>query len=129
MIKLETQGFCINLIVSTRSLTIITLEAKEGVLPPQIVVMDYDNLPLRCTCYSCARKVKNNLQKNHIGEKKDHPMSFTHPKKEKGRALTLTKMDINKQGVEKPQELFLTQMKTHMSVDYKHMNNGLRQDL
>ena len=89
MIKLETQGFCINLIVSTRSLTIITLEANEGVLPPQIVVMDYDNLPLRCTCYSCARKVKNNFKKKPYRGEKRPPYVFHPPQKRKGKGIDI----------------------------------------
>lgn len=52
--------FCINLMVGKGWVKCINLEVEEGLLPPQKIVVDYGNLPLRCrACYNLAHKVKN----------------------------------------------------------------------
>lgn len=52
--------FCINLYFSKGWVTSISLEVEEGILPPQIVIVDYDSLPIRCkACMSWKHKVKD----------------------------------------------------------------------
>jgi len=49
--------FCINLEISKGWATCIVLESEEGILPPQTITVDYDNLPIRCrVCYSWKHK-------------------------------------------------------------------------
>ena len=40
--------FCVNLEISKGWATSIELVTEGGILPPQIVVIDYDKLPIRC---------------------------------------------------------------------------------
>ena len=50
--------FCVNLEISKGWATCIVLESKEGILPPQTIMVDYEKLPIRCrVCLSWKHKV------------------------------------------------------------------------
>lgn len=49
--------FCINSEISKGWATCIVLELEERILPPQIVTVDYDKLPIQCrVCLNWKRK-------------------------------------------------------------------------
>ena len=52
--------FCVNLKIDKGWVTNILLETEGGILPPQIVVVDYNKLSIRCrTCYIWKHMVKD----------------------------------------------------------------------
>ena len=52
--------FCVNLEISKGWATCTMLESEEGILPPQIIMVDYEKLPIRCrVCLSWKHKAND----------------------------------------------------------------------
>ena len=78
--------FCVNLEISKGWATSIELVTEDGILPPQIVTIDYDRLPIRCrVCLSWKHKASdcNENQKRPIRGKERYNMNHLSHHQEK----------------------------------------------
>ena len=84
--------FCINLEISNGWATNIELETEGGILPPHIVLVDYDKLPIRCrVCLSWTHKASDCQETNRRPTRgKDRPGQIHHMhRQEKGKNIVV----------------------------------------
>ena len=84
--------FCINLMVNEGWVTSITLESEEGIGPTQLVIVDYDRMPIRCrTCQSWKHRVRDckEIQMRPMQGLRREPHSFQPNQQAKGKHIVL----------------------------------------
>lgn len=84
-------GFCINLNVKEGWVTSIALNSEDGILPTQIIEVDYDTLPFRCrSCLSWKHKVKDCREASRLSKGAKQPPQVTQKQpQERNKGIVL----------------------------------------
>ena len=83
--------FCINLEISKGWATSIDLEMENGLMPPQRIMVDYDELPIRCrACLSWKHKASEcgTFQRRSMRGKPTYARN-NQPQQEKGKNIVV----------------------------------------
>ena len=82
--------FCVNLEISKGWATSIELVTEGGILPPHIVLVDYDKLPIRCrVCLSWKHKASDctEIQKRPIKRRERLFHNYSSHQQDKGKNI------------------------------------------